>query len=148
MLDLPILPDPEKNMDGSTTTLTTSLRQDIDERLAALSPEVRSQVVDHFATIERDRRAQLIVSGVTRLREMETDLKKINQPDQLSFGPAGEKLTETYSKGKVDAIGKKRKEIEKLSTSLDKALGGDFGDLEKALKGGGKPEKTESDQPE
>lgn len=108
---------------------TTTLREAVATQIAALSPTVEQAVIDALVTAETQKRADAIVKGIETLNGFQKELAKINKPDQVSYNADRTVSGESYSKDRLDAIEKITKKIDKLTKALDKALGGDMGDL-------------------
>jgi hypothetical protein len=106
---------------------------------------VINQVVGHFVKKEQDRRADAVISAMDKLASYDRDLKKI-KPDQVGFDLGGQKVSETYSKAKVDEMNKIKSATEKLEKALTKALeNAEYGDLFNIIKGGGSESSTSSE---
>jgi len=126
-----------------------TLRERVEQSIAGSAPVIVNKVIAKFVDEEIDRRAGLVVQGITRLRQLETDFAKTNKPDQVFYDAAGVETQSTYTKGKLDAINKAKKEVTKLSEALDKAINsGDYKGLEETLKKGGKPDAKTDDAAE
>jgi hypothetical protein len=138
----------EENMADSPVQ---SLRDTIDEKIAALGPALRGKVADTFVDAELDRRAKIVLAGVTALREAEADLQKINRGDSVSYDVDGKIASQTYTKNRLTEIKKARERILKLEFALtktisDHAVSEDFEKLEKAIKSKGGDSKPEADE--
>lgn len=107
-----------------------SIRDAVAAALSDLGDNTRSRVVEHFANIEAQKRADALVAGLNKLNDFERDLRKINKPDQETFNADGSVASATYSKDRLEAIKKLNDQIEKLTKALNKADdAADFGDL-------------------
>jgi hypothetical protein len=123
-----------------------SLRDTIDEKIAGSGPAVLERVIKSFVDAEQDRRAKILVNGVNALRELESDLSKINRGDVVHYTDTGGMAAQHYTKERLSAIKKAREKINKLEFALTKALSerattDDFSKLEKAIKSKGETPK-------
>jgi hypothetical protein len=124
-----------------------SLRDTIDEKIAGSGPAVLERVIKSFVDAEQDRRAKILVNGVNALRELESDLNKINRGDVVHYSETGVPIgSAAFTKERVTAIKKAKDKILKLEFALTKALSEhvtteDFSKLEKAIKSKGETPK-------
>ena len=130
-----------------------SLRDTIDQKIADSSSAVFDRVIDSFVESERDRRAKILVNGVNALRELETDLNKINRGDVVQFTADGKPIEPVFTKDRLSQIKKAKERITKLEFALTKALSekavsADFAKLEKAIKSKGESPKGDEDADE
>ncbi len=128
-----------------------SLRDTIDEKIAGSGPAILERVIDTFVEAERDRRAKIIVSGVNALRELESDLNKINRGDVVHYTDTGGVAAQHFTKDRLNAIKKGKDKITKLEFALTKAMSesatsDDIAKLEKAVKSKGESPKGGDDE--
>jgi hypothetical protein len=106
----------------------TDIRKDIAARIAEINPQVSESVVSAIVSREVEKRSNAIVQGLDKLRDLERDLKKI-KPDQVTYDVDGKVKDESWSQGQLKSLTEARQKIKKLTDAIDKALGGDIGDL-------------------
>lgn len=115
-----------------------SLRDRIDEQIAAAHPRIQDHVLSQFVDAEILRRAQILASGINTLRELEADQKKVDRPDNTLYTADGTVAQSQYTKGRLDEIKKVKDKVTKLQTALDKAIesnaADDYKKLEEAIK--------------
>lgn len=120
-----------------------SLRARVDETIANASSTIQDRVYSHYVDAEIERRSQVIVSGINALREVETDLRKIDRPDQTLFDAAGQPAQALYSKNRLDEVKKGKERLAKIVGALDKAIETNepdaYNKLTDVVKKGGKP---------
>jgi hypothetical protein len=106
-----------------------SVQVKVAEQISQLGPSVEDQVVRALADREKNRRADALVKALDDLARFEQDFKKL-KPDQVAFDDKGEKVSETFSKIRIDERDKLTKKIEKYTKAINKALENkDFGDV-------------------
>lgn len=121
-----------------------SVQIKVAESIANIAPKVEDQVVEVIVERELEKRATAIVKAMDTLSKFETDLRKI-KPDQTSFSETGEKVSETYSKAKLEEKNKLTQKIEKNTKAINKALEtGDYQDVYNLNKQGGEPSKQDT----
>lgn len=74
--------------------------------------------------VERDgeKLSKALVQVWDKIQKLRSDLDKIQRPDHILYGPNREKLSESYTKGRLDEIEKLVKQIGKLENAMEKAL--------------------------
>lgn len=114
-----------------------SIREAVAEQLGDLGNRTRSAVVEHFARQEAEKQANAIISGLSKLKELERDRVKI-KPTFAGYNGAGEGVGEAlFSKDQIEQMKKLDEQIEKMSKAITKADDkADFGDLYSLTKGG------------
>lgn len=121
-----------------------SVQIKIAESIANISPKVEDQVVEVLVERELEKRSNAIVKAMDTLSKFEVDLKKI-RPDQTSFSETGEKVSETYSKVKLEEKNKLLQKLDKNTKAINKALEtGDYQDVYNLNKQGGEPAKQDT----
>jgi DNA-directed RNA polymerase specialized sigma54-like protein len=99
----------------------TTLQMTVAEQITKISPQVEEQVVDTLVKREKNRRADALVQCLDKMGRFEADLKKL-KADQTSFDSEGKKVSETFSKARLEERAKLEKKIAKLSGAITKAL--------------------------
>lgn len=121
-----------------------SVQIKVAENIANIAPKVEDQVVEVIVERELEKRATAIVKAMDILSKFEIDLKKI-KPDQTSFSETGEKISESYSKAKLEEKNKLTQKIDKNTKAINKALEtGDYQDVYNLNKQGGEPAKQDT----
>jgi len=122
----------------------TSIREKIAETIVNAAASVEDKVVDVFVDREVAKRSEALVKVIDKINDAENSLKKI-RPDQISYNEKGEKVQESFSKGKLDEKNKLHQQIDKIMKAITKALeNNDYGDVYNLAggkdqgKGGGK----------
>lgn len=110
-----------------------TITQAVAQRISEISDDVNARVIEHYKDLEADRRAKAIIAGIDKIDTLEKDLRKA-KPDQVLFDADGKEISAGYSKEKLDARNKLNEQIAKLAKALDKAIGGEMGDLLNAVK--------------
>lgn len=106
-----------------------NIREKVGERLAQTGPEIEKRVIDHFAEIEVAKRSNAIVAAMEKLDANNKELNKLSKPDQVSYNLDGSIKEEAFSKERIDARAKLIEKNNKISKAIEKALGGDYGDI-------------------
>lgn len=121
-----------------------SVQIKVAESIANITPKVEDQVVEVLVERELEKRATAIVKAMDTLSKFEGELKKI-RPDQTSFSETGEKISETYSKAKLEEKNKLQQKIDKNTKAINKALEtGDYQDVYNLNKQGGEPSRQDT----
>ena len=108
----------------------STITETVAERIAAISPQVNDKVVDHLVNLELDKRTNAIVEAMTKLRDLQNELKKFKPDLGGFFQEDGTEVKPTnYSKDKFDARKKVLDQIDKYEKALDLAI--DKGDMSK-----------------
>ena len=112
-----------------------TIREAVADQLNNLSDRTRSAVVEHFAAIEATKQANAIVAGLSKLSEMERDLKKI-KPVAAGYDEEGKPVGDVmFTKDQVEQRKKLNEQMAKLVKAVDKADdNADFGDLYNLVK--------------
>lgn len=123
------------------------IRTQIAEKLTSISPSVSDAVVEAMVERTKKKYVDAFVICLDKLTTMEKDLAKI-RPDQTSFNVKGEKLSETFSKNKLDERNKLNEQVNKLIRIMDKALDkGEWNDMcNYSTQGQNKSGNNEKDQ--
>lgn len=98
------------------------LKAKVAERLATAGATVKDAVVDHLYKEELDRRTNAALKAVSKLEDLEKQLRKANKPDQVQYDGEGKEVSSSYSKAVVDELKKLREEKAKYEGALNKAL--------------------------
>jgi uncharacterized protein YkuJ len=110
--------------------MSSTITDAVAARIAAISPEVNNRVVDHLVNIELEKRTNAIVDVMSKLRDLQNDLKKIKPDLGGYFQEDGTEVKPVnYSKDKFEARKKLIDQIEKYEKALDLAI--DKGDMSK-----------------
>jgi len=98
---------------------------------------IEEKVAETMFKREIDKRSEAVVKVLDLISQEEKELKKIDRPDNMVYDRTGKAVGEgTYSKGRLEAIQKIVKRIEKLKNSVNKALEkSDYGELYQAASG-------------
>lgn len=99
----------------------SSIREKIAEQLAELSPSVEAQVISTMTEREIDKRANAIVTVLDKASKLKNDLNKC-RPDQIMYDTEGKKVSEGFSKAKLDERNKILAVIKKHDDAINKAL--------------------------
>ncbi len=124
----------------------TTIREAVAEKIANIGPRTREQVIEHFAKIEADRQAAILVKGLTALDTAEASLEKVDKPDQLSYNQDGTIASQAYSLNRINEIKKAKEKIEKITSAITLAdEQGNFSALQKIVNSEGqqKPSNPE-----
>lgn len=126
-----------------------SVQTAVAQQIVDISPQVEAKVVDTLVTRELTRRSDALVQVFDKLSKEESQMKKIAKPDQATYDDKGAKVSEYFSKARVDEKAKLDKRIAKLTGALTKALEkGDFGDVYNLAGSGGDAKLDAADQPD
>ncbi len=98
------------------------LRKSITDRITEKTKGIRSRLVDRFADIEIDKRAEALYKAFIKRDEVSRELTKMKKP-VLKFTADGKPVEQLYEKKELDEIKKKQQELEKLEKAIDLALG-------------------------
>lgn len=113
----------------------TSIREAVAEALSDLGGNTRARVVEHFANIEAQKRADALVAGLNKLNDLEREAKKLTKGDVVTYNEDGSEASSAFSKERIDARKKLSEQIEKLTKAMNKAdESSDFGDLYNLVK--------------
>lgn len=109
------------------------LKKTVADQIAGSQPTVLAKVTAKLVQDELDRRADLVLRGLTRRDELHRQLAGLT-PDQSGLDAAGKVVCETYSKGRFEARQKVTETLAKLSAALETAIQkGEYCDLKEAL---------------
>ena len=100
---------------------TVDLRMLVAERLKTCGEDVQNRVVEHLTEDEIAARVKLIVAALQELDKCEGDLKKI-KPDSIIQDADGNTVQEGYTPARVSERKGLVKKIDKIKSSIDKAL--------------------------
>jgi hypothetical protein len=93
--------------------------------------EVRKRVVDELVEDEIAKRSKKLATVLAKRQEAWRELQKI-KPDQASYNEKHEKVSETYSKGKMEERKKLEEKIAKMDKAINKAVNdADYAGLDK-----------------
>lgn len=110
--------------------MSNSVQTKVAEQLATLSPKVEDSVVGVIVDRELQKRSNAFVGVLDKYTNLESDLRKIDKPDQSHFDAEGNKVSEFYSKKRLDEVGAVKKKLAKHAGAMTKALEkGDFSDV-------------------
>lgn len=120
-------------MTETTQTLLSTVAGLLRDKATA---SIEDKVAETLFEREVNKRAEAIVKVLDLIQQEERELKKIDRPDQVTYGRDKKVQSESFSKGRLDDIEKKTKKIEKLKNAVNKALEKqDCGDLYNAAAG-------------
>lgn len=121
----------------------STVREKIAEKLGEINPTVIDQVVEAMVDREIKKRSEAIVKAIDKLAAAEKELLKLGK-DQKFYNEDGTVDVETFSKARLDERNKKLKQIERLTSAINKAI--DKGDMQDVyqLAGGKEPGGEES----
>lgn len=106
-----------------------SVQIKVAESITNIAPKVEDKVVDALVDRELEKRSTALVSAMDKLTKLETELNKF-KADQVSYNDAGEKVSETFSKAKLEERTKLNGKIIKMTNAINKALEkSDFSDV-------------------
>jgi len=100
----------------------STIKEVVTEKLGAVGPAVREQVIVNLVASETDRRTQASLTVVKKLDEANASLKKINRADNETFNEDGSVATATFTKSRLEEIKKLKETIQKLETALETAF--------------------------
>lgn len=94
----------------------------VAEQLANSGDVVKERVIAHLAAQELDRRTEATIKVVSKIDELEKELKKLSRPDVETFDMDGKALPGVFSKARTEEIKKVKEQKEKLDKALTRAL--------------------------
>lgn len=101
------------------------------------------------ALVDRDKE-KLNKAGVQvwdKIKKLQSDLHKINRPDNVLYGPDRKPVSEGYTKARLDEIEKLKKQIDKLEKAMEKAYKeGETNDLYNLAGGKDTPDQGGNDK--
>lgn len=100
----------------------TTVKQLVTDRLGGVGPTVREKVVDLMVDQEIDRRVKAVSALVTKLDEINTNLKKIDRADVETFNQDGTVATSSFTKARLEEIKKAKEQATKIEKALDQAF--------------------------
>jgi Skp family chaperone for outer membrane proteins len=127
-----------------------TLRARIEAVIETSGDNVVAKVVGAAVDTEIKRRADLLTAGVNAMRQLETDLRKI-QPDHKMVNADGTVLSEGFTVGKQKELAAHKDKMARLdqaiTTVLDKHDADSYSKLDQAIKkmsskGGGADSET------
>ena len=108
---------------------TTTIRERVATEISTLAPRLETELVDALVEREVEKRTKALVQVIDKLTKEEADLKKLGA-DNVSYDDAGKKVSESFSKKRIDERGKANGRIQKLTNAINKALDkNDYSDL-------------------
>lgn len=113
------------------------LRQDINDAVKRLhdSGEVRNRIVQALSEKVIAERTEKLAKAFGRREQMSRDLNKI-RPDIVGYNANGAKVSEAFSKAKLDELKKAKEELNRLDKAIGKAVDdADFEPLQKFIGG-------------
>jgi hypothetical protein len=112
------------------TTTSLTIREAVAESMNSLMGRTREQVVNHFASLEVEKQAKAVISGLEKLTGFENERRRI-KPSYQGFDIDGKGVGDPFfSKEQVENNKKLGEQIEKLTKAINKAdERNDFGDL-------------------
>jgi hypothetical protein len=127
---------------GASEMAEKTIHELIAEQVASVHPLIAGEVAERFAKREVEKRATTLVQGLDKLSELKKNFEKL-RPDHVTYNEKGEKVSEGYTKAKLEERNKAAAAISKLEKTITKAYdAGDFGELNQIL-GSGKGNKPE-----
>jgi hypothetical protein len=106
-----------------------TINEQVAERIKGIAPDVENKVVDLLVDKEVNRRVEIITQGLGKLEELDRESRKLSKPDVETFGEDGNLSSSGYSKARKEEREKLAQRIDKLTKAVEKAVGGDIGDL-------------------
>ena len=106
-----------------------TINEQVAERIKGIAPDVESKVVDLLVDKEVNRRVELITQGLGKLSDLEREARKVSKPDVEAYDEKGNLSSSSYSKQRAEERQKLADRAAKLEKALEKAVGGDIGDL-------------------
>lgn len=124
---------------------TKTLFEAVATGIAGFGPAVQDAAVNYFVEKEKKRRVDALIAGLDQQKQMNSELKKLSKPDQISKDLEGKTVSESFSPAAQKKYQETKQKADKLDKALDKALNGDFGDLyQQVSKGGGEAKAEEA----
>lgn len=111
-----------------------TINEQVADRLKTIAPDVESKVVELMVEKETNRRVEIISQAIAKLDDMQREQRKLGKPDQQSFDGDGKEVSSGFSKERTEERKKLAEKMDKLSKALEKAIGGDLGDLNNLVK--------------
>lgn len=99
----------------------SELRAVIAEQILKCAPLVEERIVTAMVEREVVKRGEAIGKCLDKLMKAENDQRKI-KPDIIAYDAAGTKVSENWSKERLEELNKSKQRIEKLTRAIDKAL--------------------------
>lgn len=111
------------------------LLADVADRIKESGPTVYSRLRDAMVEKEIAERVALLDKGVQKRFQLQTELRKVNKPDQETFNADGSLASGTYTKARLEEIKKAKEALAKHENALEKALASnDFSKLKETCK--------------
>lgn len=125
-----------------------SVQLKIAEKISTIAPAVEDKIITSLVDRELNRRSDAVVKAIDALSKMEAEMKKI-KPEN-TFDAKGEKISEYFTKAKIEEKNKLQQKIDKYTKAIEKALEkADYGDVYNLEKSGGDPKPSgDTDQSE
>lgn len=99
----------------------SELRAVIAEQILKCAPHVEERIVTALVEREVVKRSDAIVKCLDKLSKAENDQRKI-KPDIIAYDVTGGKVSENWSKDRLEELNKSKVKIDKLTRAIDKAL--------------------------
>ena len=102
-----------------TKDLKDKIKNAIDS--PTLQTDVIDSVVSQFVKEEMESRKNILIDALRVLDTRTEELSKI-KPDQITYGPDGKVLNESFSKKVIDNKLKLEKQVEELNSAIKNAI--------------------------
>lgn len=115
-----------------------SVQVTVADQIKDSGPQVEAIIVSKLVGLEIEKRSGLVISGLSKLNDLQREFNKFNKPDVEVFTSPGVKGEGTYSKARSEEIINGQAKVKKLSDAIDLALekndGDSYGKLSEILK--------------
>ena len=120
------------------------LEEEIAATLANRSQGVKDLVLEHLVSEKLAERKNLVLAGLTKLREAKSALQKTHKNSTKQFISTGEVASEYFTQEQVKAIKEATEQVKKIETALEEALAeSKYDKLQNIVKSGGKEQPKE-----
>jgi hypothetical protein len=105
-----------------------NIKKAVAEKIASSNDAVAARVIDAMAEATLAKRVKTITDAYIEVDNLNKDLRRA-KPDMVTYAEDGAVASSLYSKAALEARNKIIARISKVSKAIDKALSGDFTDI-------------------
>ena len=101
-----------------------SIQTKVAEEIKGSGPKVEQYVIDALASQEISKRKDAIIAGLSKLKTMQGELKKLDKADVKTHVPeaGGYKAVEAYSDELLKQVNEAKQKLKKFEDTLNEAL--------------------------